>query len=154
MPVSFETRVYKEGINYLVEADEHVSSYLNRKGFIPVRGIIRNHKLIGTLVPRKNSRYVLFLNQEIRKSAGIKAGDLVQILLEYDHESRELPVPLDLEDALSQNTSAKSGFYKFTASHKRELIVWINDARKVETREKRITKALVHCVEHYNNKRI
>ena len=152
--IEFETRIYKEGINFLVKVDENVSSYLNRKGFIPVRGSINNHHYIATLVPRKGVKYVLFLNQEIRKSAGIKAGDLVQIQLEYDPESRELPVPLDLEDALSQDMSAKMGFRQFSASHKREIIVWINDAKKVETREKRITKALVHCVEHYKSKRI
>ena len=152
MSVSFETRVYKEGINYLAEADENVISYFNPKGYVPVRGTVKNHHYKATLVPRKAGKCVLFLNQEIRNAAGIKEGELVEITLEYDPESRELPVPLDLEDALSQDISAKTGFDKFSASHKRELIVWINDAKKVETREKRITKAVEHCVEHYKNK--
>ncbi len=154
MPVSFESRIYKEGINYLVEAGENVISYFNRKGSVPVRGFINNHPYIGTLIPRKGIKCVLFLNQEIRKVAGIKAGELVEIKLVYDPESRELPVPLDLEDALSQNTSAKIGFDKFSTAHKREMIIWINGAKKVETREIRITRAVEHCVNHYKRKRI
>ena len=116
------------------------------------KGEINKCDFRGTLVPRKGSKYALFLNQEIRKLAGIKSGDLVEVKLEYDPESRELPTPIDLEDALSQNAEAIIGFNNFSASHKREMISWINDAKRVETREKRINKAVEHCVEYFKKK--
>ena len=145
-PVQFNTRIYKEGTNYLVEVSEQVAGNFANKGYIPVKGKLKGHKFIATLVPRKGSKYVMFLNQEIRKTTHTKAGNVVNITIEYDPESRELPVPVDLEDALNQNPDALKGFDKFSTLHRREIIARITVAKKPETREKRILKAVVHCM--------
>jgi len=105
-PIRFNARIYKEGINYLVEIPKQASGIITVKRYIPVKGLLNGHKIIATLVPRKGTKYVMFINQEIRKATGAKAGEIVNIALEYDPESRELPVPVDLEDALNHNPEA------------------------------------------------
>lgn len=47
-------------------------------------------------------------------------------------------VPADLQAALKTNAKAKAAFDGFSPSHRREYIEWITDAKRPETREKRL----------------
>lgn len=51
---------------------------------------------------------------------------------------KELVVPAELTKALSKNKAAKAAFEKFSNSHKREYVEWINEAKTDPTRNKRI----------------
>lgn len=44
--------------------------------------------------------------------------------------------------ALAKNKSAKSVYEKLSPSHQREYIKWITEAKKEETREKRVSKMI------------
>ncbi len=57
---------------------------------------------------------------------------------------REEPIPPhQLIQALKKNREALDHFNQLAPSHKRNYILWINDAKKVETRNRRIDKAVV-----------
>jgi uncharacterized protein YdeI (YjbR/CyaY-like superfamily) len=51
-------------------------------------------------------------------------------------------VPADLVGALQKNKKAKAAFDAFSPSHKREYVEWITEARRAETRQKRIQAAI------------
>jgi len=51
---------------------------------------------------------------------------------------RELVIPKDLTSALSKNKTAKTTFDKFSQSHKREYVAWIEEAKTEPTRNKRL----------------
>ena len=51
-------------------------------------------------------------------------------------------VPKDLEEILNLNPSAKERFMTLTNSTKLQLIVWIEGAKRLETRKKRINECL------------
>ena len=53
-------------------------------------------------------------------------------------EKKELVVPKDLTSALSKNKTAKTTFDKFSPSHKREYVAWIEEAKTEPTRNKRL----------------
>jgi len=53
-------------------------------------------------------------------------------------EKADLGTPADLLAALKKNKKAIAAFEKFPPSHRREYIEWITEAKKPETREKRI----------------
>jgi len=53
-------------------------------------------------------------------------------------EKKELIVPKDLTSALSKNKTAKTTFDKFSPSHKREYVAWIEEAKTEPTRNKRL----------------
>ena len=53
-------------------------------------------------------------------------------------EKKELVVPKDLTSALSKNKTAKATFDKFSPSHKREYVAWIEEAKTEPTRNKRL----------------
>lgn len=54
----------------------------------------------------------------------------------------EIPVPQDLAEALDGNPSARATFDAFAPSHRREYLEWITEAKREDTRAKRIAQAL------------
>jgi len=57
-------------------------------------------------------------------------------------QTKELIVPEDLSNALAKNKKAKLVFNQFAPSHKKEYILWINEAKREETRIKRVETAI------------
>ena len=55
---------------------------------------------------------------------------------------KELVVPKELIDALSQNKKAKIVFERFSPSHQREYAEWINEAKTDATKNKRIATTM------------
>jgi uncharacterized protein YdeI (YjbR/CyaY-like superfamily) len=53
-----------------------------------------------------------------------------------------LKVPADLRAALNSNAEALRTFENFSYSHKREYIQWISEAKREETRQRRIKTAI------------
>ena len=50
----------------------------------------------------------------------------------------EVQTPVELANALAKNKKAKTTFENFPPSHRKEYISWINEAKTVSTKEKRI----------------
>jgi uncharacterized protein YdeI (YjbR/CyaY-like superfamily) len=55
---------------------------------------------------------------------------------------KPLPMPKDFAAALKKVKGATANFEKFPPSHKREYIVWITEAKREATRDKRIATAV------------
>ena len=51
-------------------------------------------------------------------------------------------VPADLEAALRRNRKARAAFDALSPSHRREYVEWITEAKREETRERRLETAL------------
>lgn len=49
-----------------------------------------------------------------------------------------MTIPLDLSSALAADVEAKELFEMLSPSHQREYIKWVEEAKKTETRAKRI----------------
>lgn len=56
--------------------------------------------------------------------------------------AKVLPTPPDLEAALKKNKLAAKTFAEFAPSHRKEYIEWITEAKREETRQKRIATTL------------
>lgn len=55
---------------------------------------------------------------------------------------KRLLVPAYFREAIRRNKKAQANFDKFSYSHKKEYVTWITEAKREETREKRIKTAL------------
>ncbi len=76
----------------------------------------------------------------IRK--GMKLNESGVKLSRAPAKKTPLKVPPDLAAALKKNKRALAEFEKFAPSHKREYIEWITEAKRDETRAKRLTQAI------------
>ena len=59
----------------------------------------------------------------------------------------ELPVPENLSKALSKNKIARQKFESFSPSHRKEYIMWINEAKTEVTQDKRIATTIQNLSE-------
>ncbi len=55
---------------------------------------------------------------------------------------RVIEVPADFQKALAKNKKALATFENFAFTHRKEYVLWITGAKKQETRERRIAKAI------------
>ena len=85
---------------------------------------------------------VLGLTNAFRAQAGIQVGDVVAVELERDDEPREVEVPPELRAALDADDAARAAFDGLSFTHRKEYARWIAEAKRKETRERRLAKAV------------
>src|SRR5262245_1458558 len=78
------------------------------------------------------------LNKDVRAAAGVDAGDDVRVTLELDTEPRTVDVPEDLRAALAADPAADAAFARLSFTHRREYVEWVEEAKRLETRARRI----------------
>lgn len=86
--------------------------------------------------------FMLPVSAEVRGSAGIEAGDEVDVDVTLDTAPREVSVPPDLAAALDADAGARRAFDALSYSNKRRIVMPIEDAKALETRQRRIDKAV------------
>jgi Bacteriocin-protection, YdeI or OmpD-Associated/Domain of unknown function (DUF1905) len=95
-----------------------------------------------TSVARMGGEFLVGLNREVRDGAGVTAGDEVAVTLELDTAPREVEVPQALAAALAGDPEAKAAFDGMAFTHRKEYARWIAEAKREETRERRVQQAL------------
>jgi hypothetical protein len=95
-----------------------------------------------TTVMRMGGEFLLGLNREVRASAGAEAGDTVEVQLELDTAPREVAVPEALATALAGDDAARAAYEGMAYTHRKEYARWIEEAKREETRERRVAQAL------------
>jgi len=104
---------------------------------VPVKVTINGYTWRSTVGNRGGIQYIV-VNAAARRGASVKAGDFVVITLEPDTEKREIKVPIPLRRALGMKLTQKLNALSFT--HKKEFIVWYSEAKKDDTRARRVQK--------------
>lgn len=107
----------------------------------PVRVTLGGHTY-RTTVATRGGEFKLPLSAENREAAGVSAGDEVDVGIELDTQPREVPVPPDFVEALEADQDAKRFFDGLSYSQKQWFVIGIEQAKKPETRQRRIVKAV------------
>jgi uncharacterized protein YdeI (YjbR/CyaY-like superfamily) len=78
--------------------------------------------------------------------AGLAKLDYVGTQDDYgrppQHSQAELVAPQDLQQALEAFPEALANFTRLPPSHRRRYLAWINDAKRPETRARRVAEAV------------
>jgi hypothetical protein len=142
---TFRAVIEKDGVNLFVNVPAGVSrafAVFAEKGRIRVAGIINGHPLHATLLPTKTGTQRLYINGGMRAAAVVSVGDRVTLelrALQFD----EVDLPEDLAHALTK-ASLRPRFDALSASHRRELLRTIEDARSETNRAARIERTSCH----------
>src|SRR5918996_1575899 len=86
--------------------------------------------------------HILGIRKEIREQVGKTFGDEIKVTVEPDTEPRVIEVPADLKKVFKTDKEGKALFEKLSYTHQREYVMWINEAKKEETRQNRIVKTI------------
>lgn len=106
-----------------------------------VRVTIRGHSYRST-VASMGGAFMVGVSAENRASAGVAAGDIVDVDVELDTEPRHVTVPSDLAEVLARDAVAKRAFDGLSYSRKQWHVLSIEGAKTAETRERRIAKSI------------
>jgi uncharacterized protein YdeI (YjbR/CyaY-like superfamily) len=86
--------------------------------------------------------YLVGLSREVRQGAGVEAGDEVEVTVELDVAPREVEVPAALAEALAADPEAAALFDRMAFTHRKEYARWVAEAKKEETRQRRVQQAV------------
>ena len=112
------------------------------KARVPVKGII-NGAAFRTTVVKMAGEYCFCVNQKMRSDAGgVGPGDEVTVTLEPDYAPRIVEVPPDLKKALKNSPKASATWDGYAYTHRKEFANWITEAKKPETRARRLEKTI------------
>jgi hypothetical protein len=138
--VRFETVVGAVDGGTFIEVPLDVPAVFGRVR-APVRVTVNGHTYASTVM-RYGDRYYLPLSRANRSAAGVQAGDHVDVGLASDDAPRTVEVPADLAAALGAAPGARAAFDGAAVTHRREWVQWVTDAKRPETRERRIGRVV------------
>jgi hypothetical protein len=107
-----------------------------------VKALIEGVPYRGTLVRMGTECHLLLILKSIREQVGKTFGDGVKVSVELDVEERVVTVPLELKRAFKSDKEAQSAFEKLSYTHKKEYVTWIEEAKREETRARRVEQTL------------
>ena len=107
-----------------------------------VKAMIEGVPYRGILTRMGGDHHLLIILKEIRAQIGRTFGDEVKITVEPDTEPRVIEIPEDLMKELKKDKEAKAFFDKLSYTHQREYVMWINEAKREETRQSRVVKTI------------
>jgi hypothetical protein len=107
-----------------------------------VRALIEGIPYRGILARMGGDQHILIILKGIREQTGKTFGDEIKITVEPDTEPRVVEIPKDLMKELKKDREAKAFFDKLSYTHQREYVMWINEAKKEETRQNRVVKSI------------
>jgi bifunctional DNA-binding transcriptional regulator/antitoxin component of YhaV-PrlF toxin-antitoxin module len=117
-----------------------VEEEFGTKGRVPVTATINGESYTGSLMKYGLPQHFLGVEKAIREKIGKQPGDVVEVVLWKDEEERTIEVPPDLQRMMKKE-GLLSFFEKLSYTHRKEYCRWISEAKKEETRLRRIEKA-------------
>lgn len=82
------------------------------------------------------------LRKSNREAAGLEGNETLDVTLEADSEKREIKPPADLTKALKAAPPAWDRWNELSFSHQREYVESLEEAKKPETRQRRLEQAV------------
>ena len=130
------------GTGTYVTVPREVQAKLGLTGRPKIQAVIAGHPYRGSLMPAGDGTFCLGVLKAIQQSAGVKRGDTIAVELAVDTAPRVIETPADLAKALVKNKKAAAAWAKLSYTNQREMARSIEEAKKPETRERRLASAL------------
>jgi hypothetical protein len=124
-----------------VEVPDEVVAALGGKGRIPVQASFNGVPYRGSIV-KMGGVMMLGVTKAVMAEAGAGPGNVLDVVVENDEAPREVEVPPELTKALNRNRAARSVWDGLSFSHRREYVGYIVEAKKEETRARRVEKTI------------
>jgi hypothetical protein len=132
----------KTGWTYILIPEKLAQELLpgNKKSF-RVKGKLDNWAFKQlALIPMGEGDFILAINAEIRKYIKKQKGAKLSVQMQVDKS--EIAISADLLECLEDEKAAKAYFNKIPGSHQKYYSRWIESAKTLETKAKRIALAM------------
>jgi hypothetical protein len=92
------------------------------------------------LIPMGNGDFIIPLKADLRKKIKKQKGEKVKLSLELD--SSEFKLSSDFLECLKEEKDAEKFFKTLTPGHQKYFSRWIDEAKTIETKSKRIARSI------------
>jgi len=130
------------GTGTYIAVPRAINTKLGLKGRPKVQTVIAGHPYRGSLMPVGDGTYLLGVLKAIQQAEGLKRGDNITVELEIDTAPRVIEPPSDLAKVLARDKRAASAWEKRSYTDRREMPRSLEEAKKPETRERRLAAAV------------
>jgi len=118
-----------------------VEKEFGTRGKVPVKATFNDVPYTGSLIKYGYPLHMLGVPKAIREQVGKGPGDTIEVVLWKDEEERTLELPAEFEKLIKKE-GLLPFFEKLSYTHRKEYCRWITEARKEETRSRRLEKAV------------
>lgn len=125
----------------IVLTDEQVATLAGGPKTPPVKVTVNGTYTFAGRVGRMGGQNLVGFNKATRTAAGVEPGETIEVVIELDGAERTIQVPDDLAVALDEAGIADR-FADLAPSHRKEYVRWITEAKRPETRAKRVEEAV------------
>lgn len=112
------------------------------KKLVKVNASLDGEPYRGLLTRMGDPWHILIVLKGIRKKIGKTFGDEINVVVEEDLEPRNIEIPSILAAAFEHEAEALAFFESLSYTHRREYVMWIEEAKQESTRQNRVTKAI------------
>jgi len=131
---------------YAISIPHEITVALKTNASVPVLAQINNSEpFTASLFPVGGGRHYLRIKNIICKAVHIKEKDTISVKIIVRNREDEITIPSDLKKALKQAGVSKE-FESIPIGRKSYLLRIINEAKRAETREKRITEIVKETI--------
>ncbi|MDA0169075.1 YdeI/OmpD-associated family protein [Solirubrobacter taibaiensis] len=125
----------------IVLDDDQVAQIGGGAKVFPVRVTV-NDRAARLRLARMGGESLIGFSKQVRAELGVEIGDQVHAVIERDDAPREIAIPEELQQALDADPAAKAAFDKLAPSHRKEHARAIAEAKRPETRAKRVAATI------------
>ena len=125
----------------IVLTDEQVATLAGGPKTFGVKVTVNGTKTLDLRLARMGGENLIGLSKAARAAAGVETGQTVDAVIVADVGPRTVEVPDDLAAAMA-TAGATAKFDELAPSHRKEYVRWVTEAKKPETRAKRIAEAI------------
>jgi Domain of unknown function (DUF1905)/Bacteriocin-protection, YdeI or OmpD-Associated len=111
------------------------------KGKVPVKATFDGAPYAGSLFKYGFPQHMLPILKTLRAQIGKAIGDSVEVVVWKDDAVRILEIPAEFKKLLKKE-SLLPIFEKLSYTHRKEYIHWVTEAKKEETRSRRLEKSV------------
>lgn len=96
----------------------------------------------GSIVRMGLPCYMIGITKALRTKIGKQPGDTVEVTVEKDEEERVVELPEDFKNMIEKDSEINEFWKSISFSMQKKYAIWITSAKKEETRNARVEKAL------------
>ena len=131
-----------EGSVCAVSINFDVEKAFGKRTRVPVRGTLNGAPFRSSVFRMGGDCHFMVVNRKLREAAGVRGGETVPVVMEHDTEPRHVEPPADFARALKSNNEAHAVWDKLSYTHRREHVEHLEDAKKPETRQRRLENSI------------
>ncbi len=111
------------------------------RGRVPVKATFDGVPYSGSLQKYSSVQHRIPVIEAIRAQIGKNIGDIIDVTITRDESERTVETPEDFAKLLKKEKLLEF-FEKLSYTHRKEYVRWITEAKKEDTRQRRLAKAV------------